>query len=138
MRLQTGTKNPTGALIKAKIVTGKSETFRPGIWRDIERSVDALPDSDGIEKLDLEMEIRGSLKKPIQTQSSSDSSVVYTVDLENQTCTCPEWRARSDQPKNHLERWCKHLMRELQTACSLPKDEWIECLMSYRGGPIRA
>ena len=128
---------PTG-FIKATIVSDKSETYRPDIWRDIERSVDALPESDGIEKLDLEIEIDGAFKKPVETRSSSDSSVVYIVDLENQTCTCPDWCARSDQPKNHLGRYCKHLIGEFRAASSLPKDEWIEWLMSYRGGPIRA
>ncbi|MEG6505875.1 hypothetical protein [Nitratidesulfovibrio sp. 1201_IL3209] len=46
----------------------------------------------------------------ITCKSSTDADVQYTLDVNNQTCTCPDWsKRRSAYPKNNPCRLCKHL-----------------------------
>ena len=58
--------------------------------------------------------------KPVQgllkVKSQFDAGVIYDVDLEQQTCTCESYKKRRLHPKNHVARWCKHLLRALDKA----------------------
>jgi len=52
----------------------------------------------------------------IEVKSSADRNVTYEVDLEQQTCTCKNFAKRRSHPKNHVARWCKHLLKSLNKA----------------------
>lgn len=46
--------------------------------------------------------------------SESQRGLFYDVDLENMTCTCPDWQSRrSTQPVDSPARYCKHLLKGL-------------------------
>ena len=45
-----------------------------------------------------------------EVQSMSERHLKYQVDLGQQTCTCENFKKRSHLPRNHVARWCKHLL----------------------------
>lgn len=46
--------------------------------------------------------------------SESQRGLFYDVDMENMTCTCPDWQSRrSTQPVDSPARYCKHLLKGL-------------------------
>ena len=52
----------------------------------------------------------------LKVKSQSEVGVKYDVDLAQQTCTCENYKKRRSHPKNHVARWCKHLLRALDKA----------------------
>ena len=52
----------------------------------------------------------------LKVRSQFTVGVKYDVDLDQQTCTCENFRKRRSHPKNHVARWCKHLLKELKKA----------------------
>ena len=45
-----------------------------------------------------------------QVASMSERGVQYRVDIGGQTCECENFKKRRSHPRNHVARWCKHLL----------------------------
>lgn len=78
------------------------------------------------EPLSLEFEPRIQVYGTIEVESFTGDQT-YVVDLEAQTCTCPNFQ--EDRlpyaPPNHLGRWCKHLVRVLYDCGTMDElDDW--------------
>ena len=67
----------------------------------------------------------------MQIPSSTELGVLYDVDLNGPTCSCPDWRGRRSRlPIGHLSRCCKHI---LDAYAQLPRasevDDWLHCFI---------
>lgn len=63
-----------------------------------------------VEHFGLNMPIK-PVSAVIEVKSMSERHVKYEVDLGKQTCTCENFKKRAHHPKNHVARWCKHLLK---------------------------
>jgi len=78
----------------------------------------------------------------IEVESFSEHERFYSVDLEEQTCTCGNF-VEDRLPhvsKDHLGRWCKHLVEVLTECGALDDlDEWQKAMLAPGfGGPFYA
>lgn len=72
-----------------------------------------------------------NLSAKMQIPSSTELGVLYDVDLNGPTCSCPDWRGRRSRlPIGHLSRCCKHI---LDAYAQLPRasevDDWLHCFI---------
>jgi hypothetical protein len=58
----------------------------------------------------------------------SRGSETYVVALREQTCTCPDWRARRDLPVRHPGRCCKHVAHAF-TRTGKVFEPWFQALL---------
>lgn len=93
-----------------------------------------------IEEFDLRVQPILASHVPVTIPSSVDTGVSYVVDTEAQTCSCQDWQRRSDRPKDHLGRYCKHLMRVLRESGAFDSEsEWVQEIAALGfGGPTKA
>ena len=77
--------------------------------------------------------------EPIKTIGSFGRK--YTVSLADQTCSCPNFKeTRADCPRDHLSRWCKHILRvAVEVGAINDSIFWINAIAKAdRGGPAAA
>ena len=93
------------------------------------------------EPFSLDFEPRIQVYGTVEVESFTGSQK-YVVDLEAQTCTCPNFQVDRlpYTPPNHLGRWCKHLVEVLHECGTLDDlDEWRAAMLEAGyGGPLFA
>lgn len=75
-----------------------------------------------------------------QIESFTAVGVCYTISLEEQTCSCPNFLKRKTFPKDNFSRWCKHLVAELDVSGAFENsNHWHKTIArSGQGGPLGA
>lgn len=70
--------------------------------------------------------------------SFSKQETEYSVSLEDQTCTCPDFQTRVGQPKDHFSRWCKHLLVTMNSVDAFANsNKWHRAIANTGfGGPL--
>jgi hypothetical protein len=93
-----------------------------------------------IEEFDLRVQPLVVGLAPVDVPSSADAGVSYVVDPEAQSCSCQDWQRRSDRPKDHLGRYCKHLMHVLREGGAFDHESaWVQEIAALDfGGPTKA
>jgi len=93
-----------------------------------------------IEEFDLRVQPIVVGNAPVIVPSSMDTGATYVVDTEAQSCSCEDWQRRRDRPKDHLGRYCKHLMYVLREGGAFDKEsEWVQEIAALGfGGPTKA
>lgn len=93
-----------------------------------------------IQEFDLTVHLSSASAEPVEIPSSADDALVYRVDPIAQSCTCPDWQRRSDRPKDHLGRFCKHMMGVLRDSGAITAEsDWVRAIVAQGfGGPTKA
>jgi hypothetical protein len=95
---------------------------------------------DHIKELELHFRYAGSPERCF-VRSRSISNHDWLVDLEGQTCSCPDFQKfREKMPINYMGRLCKHLLQTLnETKQVIFSSRWSESLFEDgHGGPLVA
>lgn len=103
-------------------------------WSRNSVPAEAVPALSAIENAIAGLDI-GRANLPIipvslSVPSRSEVDIVYTVDFNGPTCTCPDFRSsRNALPSGHLSRCCKHIFDAY--AQLKPEDGWPSWLDAF-------
>jgi hypothetical protein len=90
-----------------------------------------------IDFMDLNQPRLPTIPCVVKVKSHSERGVLYNVDLNGPTCTCPDWRSyRAHLPEGHLGRCCKHVLDaygKIEPQAGWPS--WLGCLVENRIPP---
>jgi hypothetical protein len=66
------------------------------------------------------------IKKKLSINSFSNQDEWYKINLNNLSCTCPDWQdLRKEYPHDSLNRCCKHIIKSLAELPSNIYPEWL-------------
>ena len=89
----------------------------------------------------LSLDLRPFPATNVRVRSHSEERTFYEIDLNEQSCTCPDFRKRrTGYPRGHMGRFCKHLMHELACRDAFSgASEWHRAIADEGyGGPAMA
>ena len=120
---ETATKAKTNKIKHTKSNQNKN-TFSPPKISLADAKNDAYPtdemrkkslETDGIIVTKIPTELHGlNSVSGCYSQKDSIFDTPIEIDLDEQTCTCPEFRGKIQFQKNHMGRICVHLFREMK------------------------